>query len=235
MSVSGVKPLRSPAPQLEGRPSYERDFGIGTHEVYADPVVVQREFQRVHDRVDDVKQDLKATRDALDEKISGLETRLTAKIDAQKVYMDDKFEQQEEKFQRRMSQLATNLDTALDVHSEKVAARFEEMDKKIDDLKQMIQQLLAQGGAPPTPLPSASSQVPLPANPPDVVVHAAPAPVAGPSNPPRHHSPSLSSLGTELNGSHHSNRGQLRGLLYSIKRKVSKGLGILSKDDDLDQ
>ena len=288
MSVSGVKPLRctsplissvfvvmlfcfpwvcecssnptaAPAPQLEGRPSYERDFGISSHEVYADTAVVQREFDRVNERVDDVKKDLKATRDALDQKISGLETRLTTKIDEQKSYMDRKFEQQEEKFQRRMSQLQLNLDNALETHSEDVAARFDRMDKKVDErfakvderfakvderfdkvegrldtmerdigqIKQMLQQLLMQGGAPPTPLPSASSQAPLLDNPPEVVVHPASAPAPS-SSAARQDVKPIDSTGPRL-----------LEAFRTIRRQASFGIGALApfnkSKDRLDQ
>ena len=302
MSVSGVKPLRctsplissvfvvmlfcfpwvceclsnptaAPAPQLEGRPSYERDFGISSHEVYADTAVVQREFDRVNERVDDVKKDLKATRDALDQKISGLETRLTTKIDEQKSYMDRKFEQQEEKFQRRMSQLQLNLENALETQSEDVAARLDRMDKRVDErlakvderfakvderfnkvderfnkvderfdkvegrldtmekdigqIKQMLQQLLMQGGAPPTPLPSASSQVPLLDNPPEVVVHAASAPASSSSAARQDVKP------TDSPGS------RLLETFRIIRRQTSLGMGALAafnkSKDRLDQ
>ncbi|KAM5530279.1 hypothetical protein V8D89_016058 [Ganoderma adspersum] len=265
MSISGVKPLRSTAPQLEGRPSFERDFGIGSHEVYADPQVVQREFDRVNERVDDVKKDLKAARDALDQKISGLETRLTTKIDTQKAYMDDKFEQQEEKFQQRMSQLQLNLDSALETHSETVTRRFDEVDERFskvenrldtmegnvkelkddvkelkddvkelkDDMKQikaMLQLLLTPGGVPPTPLASASSQGPFPLDPPEVVVHAASAPVAEPSSSsaPRQDVKPIDSSGSRL-----------VEVFRTIRRQTSLGMGALAafnkSKDRLDQ
>ena len=261
-------PVVAAAPQLEGRPSYERDFGIGSYEEYAKPQVVKREFERANERVDEVKRDLKIARDTLDEKITGLETRLTAKIDAQKAYMDDKFEQQEKKFQERNSQLQLNLDSALDTHYESVSRRFNEIDKKVDErfakvderfsnveerldtieedigdmkddikqIKQMLQHLLTQGGVPPTPLPSSSSQAQFLPNPPRVVVHSPPPPVAGPSSPPRPRQSSTTRRDAGSIDSRGSQREQLASVFRSIQRKVSRGFGLLNKSKErLDQ
>ena len=223
--------------------------------MYADTAVVQREFDRVHERVDDVKKELTATRDALDQKISGLETRLTTKIDEQKSYMDRKFEQQEEKFQRRMSQLQLNLENALETQSEDVAARFDRMDKKVDErfgkvegrldtmegdikelkddmkqIKAMLQLLLTPGDAPPTPVASASSQGPFLFDPPEVVIHSASAPVAEPSSSS---TPHQDVKPTDSPGS------RLVGVFRTIQRQTSLGMGALAafnkSKDRLDQ
>ncbi|TBU48071.1 hypothetical protein BD309DRAFT_1015913 [Dichomitus squalens] len=157
MSVPGVKPSSSTTSPIDTRPSsLEQTFGINTHKMYEDSQVVEREFQRV-------KTDLTTKSQTLDEKITGLETRLTAKIDAQKAYVDEKlgatktyvdgkFKKQEE----QLSQMQLNLDLRLDdhfdivdnfskkteqwcnKHAELVDGNFRAVDKRFDEMQKNV-------------------------------------------------------------------------------------------------
>ncbi|KAI1794425.1 hypothetical protein LXA43DRAFT_1059248 [Ganoderma leucocontextum] len=241
--------------QLETYPSYGRDFGRGSHEEYAKPEVVKREFERVHERID--------------EEIAGLETRLTTELQR----LEGKIDQLDMKFESRLSQLQLNLDSRLDTHFESIEKRFPAVDdhfndhfNKIDDrfneidqrfdkieedireMKQMLTRLLEGGVVPATPLhhhkhPSLlnlllmSSSLALRLLPDQVRVPVAaaaagPQHVASPSQqpfPPQSSGQNVDPGSLTVAGPSGARR---ESVLSSIRRKASKGLGLLNKSKE---
>ncbi|TBU25908.1 hypothetical protein BD311DRAFT_466924 [Dichomitus squalens] len=257
MSIPGVKPSSSTTSPLETRPpSFDQTFGINTHKAYEDSQVVEREFQRV-------KTDLTTKSQTLDEKITGLETRLAAKIDAQKTYVDEKldatkayvdgkFKQQEE----QLSLMQLNLDLRLNTHEDNVKEKFSAVDERFDSLeerfdaleeemkemkgemkqvKQLLKRLLIQGGASPTSFSPQSSQAPLPPSSlPTVTVSAPSSPVAGPSSTrSRSRPPSTTTRDAASISSGEQRPDTIASVFRSIKRLASKGL--IKSKERLDQ